>query len=67
MTWKDDDRFWDRFFTEYDRLVERIKSLEEKHSSLSTQMHIMALKVSLIISAVIWGIKEMVMSFISRH
>lgn len=61
-----DDKFWDRFLKEYDRQVSRIDKLEEKHHNLSTQVYALAMKVSLIVSIILWGVREG-LSTLSRH
>lgn len=53
-----DDKFWERFLKEYDRLVTRLDNLEEKHNTLSTQVYVLVMKVSLIVSALLWAAKE---------
>jgi len=53
-----DDKFWERFLNEYDRLVARLDKLEEKHNTLSTQVYVLVMKVSLIVSALLWAAKE---------
>lgn len=61
-----DDKFWDRLLKEFDRQIARIDKLEERHNSLSNQVYALALKVSLLVSIILWAAKEAISSFI-RH
>lgn len=61
-----DDRFIDRLLKEHDRLITRIDELEKLHYTLKTELHIISLKVGLVVSAALWGAKELIGSLIKH-